>query len=120
MYFIFVMGRRSGNQKKEIKFNPSHGVSIQESQITRNYLILYKDKVFDSALKYDDAVKVALWLRRQTKIGNPPPDDIENQLGLLRWLSRADVPCPDVDAEIICIRGNKAFPSTYKKMLNSV
>ncbi len=109
------MSKRNNGQKKEAKFNPSHDVSIEESQITRNYLILYKDKIFDSALRYDDAVRVALWLRRQIKIGNPPPNDIDNHPELLRWLLKTDVPCPEVNAETIVIQGNQAFLSTYKK-----
>jgi|688.fasta_scaffold83611_5 hypothetical protein len=104
------------SKRKGIKFNPSHGVSIEDSLITSNHLIVYNGKVFDSALEYDDAVKVALWLRRQIKIGNPPPD-IENHDALLRWLSRVDIMCPEVDAETITIRSNGMSFSTYKKSL---
>ena len=103
---------------KKIKFKPGrHGVSIQKSSLTRNYLVMYKDQCFDSASKYEDAVEVARWVQRQIKVGNPPPANLSDHEAMIIWISKADIPCPEVNADMFTLENGHLSSTNYNDVI---
>ena len=94
-----------GEAKRRKKLDPNFGKSkhkiwITQSEMTNNHLIMINDYCFDSALKLEDAEKIADWLRKETQI-HPLPNKFTEER-MTQWglkFAHNNETYPDAKAE---------------------
>lgn len=112
-----------GEAKRRKNLDPSfgvHSINIEKSLITENWLIILDGHTFDSAINYEDAEKVANWLKTQLE-KDPLPRNFSNER-FTKWVSRNAFECPDVPARMFkynqTIGQTKSFISNIEDVIN--
>lgn len=85
----------------EKKLDPNFGkcsITIEKSNSSNNWLINVNDHCFDSSIKYEDAQKVAEWLKNEIEKNPLPRKCSQEQFN--NWVTKYADSSPDVKAEM--------------------